>query len=162
MPNCERAFWTDRRHFLRTFGRSAVAASILPSLTRYVSAQSAGPAALGIPGPFPGRVVEVTHPGMIRSNVKDASAIRSAMGRGMRDLTGADSSQEAWRYFFEPGDVVGIKVNPVGNPLANTNTEVLLETIAGLRSAGVRARNIVVFDRYKVLWGAPHNTSYGE
>ena len=47
-----------------------------------------------------------------------------------------------------PGDVVGIKVNPVGNPLANTSTEVLLETIKGLRSAGIPPKDIVVFERW--------------
>ena len=34
----------------------------------------------------------------------------------MMELTGADGWVDAWRQFFEPGDVVGIKVNPVGQP----------------------------------------------
>jgi hypothetical protein len=86
---------------------------------------------------------------MIRQGVKNVDAVRTAMQRGMMELTGAESATDAWRRFFQPGDVVGVKVNPVGNPLANTSTEVLLETIAGLRSAGVRPKDIVVFDRYK-------------
>jgi uncharacterized protein (DUF362 family) len=103
----------------------------------------------GIPGPFPGHVVEVAHGGMINNDMKNAAAISASMQRGMMELTGADSSTEAWRFFFQPGDVVGVKVNPVGNPLANTSTEVLLETIKGLVSAGIRAKDIVVFDRYR-------------
>ena len=54
----------------------------------------------------------------------------------MANLTGADDSVGAWRSFFEPGDVVGIKMNPVGNPLANSSAELMLEVIEGLKSAG--------------------------
>ena len=32
--------------------------------------------------------------------------------------TGAPDSTAAWKMFFEPGDVVGVKVNPVGKPKA--------------------------------------------
>src|SRR5262249_44191210 len=51
--------------------------------------------------------------------------------------------------FFEPGDVVGIKMNPVGNPLANTSSELLLEVIEGLKAAGVKVKDMVVFERYR-------------
>src|SRR5947207_13007834 len=63
-----------------------------------------------MPGPFPGRVVEVKHPGSVRpDNSVDAGAVTTMMDRGMRELTSADHPVEAWRRFFEPGDVVGIK-----------------------------------------------------
>lgn len=110
----------------------------------------------GIPGAFPGRVVEVHHPGSVGDdNRVNADAVRSMMSRGMRELTGADHEQAAWRRFFEPGDVVGIKVNPVGfsdrkKGLASSisSPEVLVEVVEGLRSAGVRKRDIIVFERY--------------
>ena len=35
---------------------------------------------------------------------------------GMMQLTGAPDIKTAWSQFVEPGDVVGIKVNPVGQP----------------------------------------------
>src|SRR5207237_5011224 len=56
---------------------------------------------------------------------------------------------DAWRRFFAPGDVVGIKVNPVGAPHAISNYATVRAIIAGLQSAGVRPRDIVVFDRYR-------------
>ena len=34
----------------------------------------------------------------------------------MRALTGEATTLDAWRRFFEPGDVVGIKVNAGGVP----------------------------------------------
>jgi hypothetical protein len=79
----------------------------------------------------------------------------------MCELTGADCVDDAWKRFFGPGDVVGIKVNPVGRERAAHETgsrrpeigsissfPVVLEVVAGLRSAGVRPRDIVLFERY--------------
>jgi hypothetical protein len=65
------------------------------------------------------------------------------------ELTGATDAVQAWRSFFEPGDVVGVKMNPVGNPLANSSNELMLEVIDGLKSAGVKTKDIVVFERYR-------------
>lgn len=65
------------------------------------------------------------------------------------ELTDAEDATQAWRRFFEPGDVVGIKLTPVGGPLVQSSAEVVQGIIAGLESAGVRRRDIVVFDRYR-------------
>jgi uncharacterized protein (DUF362 family) len=86
---------------------------------------------------------------MIKNGVKDRAAIKETVARGMKELTGADDAVEAWRTFFEPGDVVGIKMNPVGRPLANTSSELMLEVIEGLKSAGVKTGDMFVFERYK-------------
>jgi uncharacterized protein (DUF362 family) len=113
-----------------------------------------------MPGPFPGRVIEVRHRDAVREDhsINDA-AVRDMMHRGMCELTGAEHPSEAWRRFFCRGDVVGIKVNPVGFKPPNepslahkvgsiSSPAVLLEVVAGLRSAGVRPRDIIVFERY--------------
>jgi hypothetical protein len=107
------------------------------------------PGKLGLPGPYPGRVIEARNPAMIKEGVKNRDAIKATLARGMKELTGADDDVEAWRSFFEPGDVVGIKMNPVGNPLANTSSELMLEVIEGLKAAGVKTRDMFVFERYK-------------
>ena len=103
----------------------------------------------GIPGPYPGRVIEVRHSQMISNDVKNRGAVHQATARGMIELTGASDAVEAWRSFFEPGDVVGVKMNPVGNPLANTSSELMLEVIEGLKAAGVKTKDIIVFERYR-------------
>lgn len=116
---------------------------------------------LGMPGSYPGRVIEVRKSGAVRpkDHSVDPDAIHTMMARGMCELTSADHPTEAWRRFFERGDIVGIKVNPVGRkpnpgegwrkPVGSISSpEVLLEVVAGLRSAGVRAQDIVVFERY--------------
>lgn len=118
--------------------------------------------ALAMPGPYPGRVVEVTHPGSVSPKYEiNAPAVKQMMDRGMRELTGADHAVEAWRRFFDPDDIVGIKVNPVGRkankgeggriPTAIgsiSSPEVLIEVVEGLKSAGVKPQNIIVFERY--------------
>jgi len=71
------------------------------------------------------------------------------MRRGMMELTGSDGWAAAWRRFFVPGDVVGIKVNPVGAPHVISDGSVVREIIAGLESAGVKRKDIIVYDRYR-------------
>lgn len=108
-----------------------------------------------MPGPFPGRVIEVHHSGSVNAQHQvHQEAVKSMMDRGMTELTGADHPTEAWRRLFEPGDVVGVKVNPVGFSRRRgvvssiSSPEVLLEVVAGLQVAGVKARDIIVFERY--------------
>jgi len=128
---------------------------VLPTLAavRHASAQEKAAKSpletLGVPGPFPGRVIEARNPGMIRDGKKDRVAIKATLDRGLAALVGSDDGVEAWRSFFEPGDVVGIKMNPVGRPLAVTSPELMLAVIEGLEAAGVKRRDMVVFDRYK-------------
>ncbi len=144
-----------RRQFLAGAAASVpLLAGTLVSAQEPKDAAAPGRAApkggLGVPGPYPGRVIECRNPAMIQNGVKNRDAIRTTLGRGMVELTGADDPVEAWRTFFEPGDVVGIKMNPVGNPLANSSSELMLEVIDGLESAGVKKKDMIVFERYKL------------
>lgn len=118
-------------------------------LTSYSQARGATSGKLGIPGPYPGRVVAVEHPGSILSGTYQAQPIQAMMDKGMRELTGAPSWVDAWRVFAQPGDVVGIKVSPVGGKKLCSDPTVLNRVIDGLREAGVRPRDIVVFNRYR-------------
>jgi uncharacterized protein (DUF362 family) len=132
---------TARRDFL-TSTLIAGAAASRPALRGASNA-------LGIPGPYRGRVVSVHHPGSILAGKYQGEPVRLMMQRGMTELTGAPGWVEAWRVFAEPGDVVGIKLNPVGAPNVISAPEVLHQIIDGLRQAGVKARDIVVYDRYR-------------
>lgn len=104
---------------------------------------------LAMPGPYRGRVIAIEHSGSIASGAYQAQPITEMMRRGMMMLTGAPDVKAAWSQLFEPGDVVGIKVNPVGQPHVISSPEVLREIIGGLRLAGVKAGDIVVYDRYR-------------
>ena len=67
----------------------------------------------------------------------------------MAELTQAPSWIEGWRTLFEKGDVVGIKVSPVGGKKLCSDALVLQEILAGLKEAGVPARDVMVFSRYR-------------
>ena len=103
----------------------------------------------GIPGPYPGRVIAVRHPGSIVSGAFQAEPIRAMMHQGMAALTESEDWAEAWRVLFGPGDVVGIKVNPVGAPHVISCAEVIHQIVDGLKVAGVKSEDIVVYDRYR-------------
>jgi len=138
----------------RAFLRSAAAVPGLAALGAGPAAAYEGPKAdrgprSDLPGRHPGRVVEVRHPGSVKDGVPDAEAVRTMVKAGMTALTKIDEPVEAWRSMFERGDVVGIKVNPVGWPHAISNYATVHALVEGLEAAGVRRGDVVVFDRYK-------------
>lgn len=132
-----------RRRFLQSLPAGPLA------LSSQFTSQAAALKGLGMPGPYKGRVVDVAHPRSIVSGAYQAEPVTTMMRRGMQELTGADGWVDAWKRFFEPGDVVGIKVNPVGMPHVISAPEVLREIIAGVVSTGVKPQDIVVYDRYR-------------
>lgn len=111
-------------------------------------------AVYAMPGPFPGRVVEVRHPGAVsRSHVIDANVVKQMMDRGMCELTGADNPLDGWRRFFQRGDRIGIKVNPVGGTSRGSipsisSWPVVLEIVAKLKEIGIRGSDMIIFERY--------------
>lgn len=139
----------NRRGFLAA-AAAPIATSLMAAQTSAAAPKAArADAPLGLPGPYPGRVVEARNKAMIRDGVKSREAVKATLARGMKELTGADDGTEGWRSFFEAGDVVGVKVVPNGYPNAHTSYELILETIEGLKSAGVKTKDILVFDRYR-------------
>ena len=146
-----------RRDFL---GTSALAATAnLMASAELVSAQepstgnkvgtSRPEGKLGVPGPYPGRVIEVQHPGLVQGAGRDREAIKKTLDLGMCSLTGAPHPVDAWRRFVSPGESVGIKVVPNGFPGAHTSPELVLEVIDNLKAAGIKLKDMVVFDRYR-------------
>lgn len=103
---------------------------------------------LAMPGLFPGRVVEVHDSRSIVQNHVSQPVVRQMMERGMRELTGERSARNAWSKFIEPGDVVGIKINPSGAPACSSSPEIVREIVMTLQALGLPMSNIVVWDRY--------------
>ncbi len=133
----------DRRQLIQTAFAGAVG-SLVQSKSRADSNRR-----LGMPGPYPGRVIAVEHAGCISSGVYQPEPVHSMVDRGMKELTGAPTAQDAWRSLFTKGDVVGIKVSPVGGPKLCSDPSVLHSIFDGLNQAGVADDKIVVFNRYR-------------
>ena len=104
--------------------------------------------ALGMPGLFPGRVVEIADAQAILNNRVSQPVIKGMLDRALRELTGAQDGREAWSKFIQPKDIVGIKINPSGAPACCSSPEIVREIVAGVQSVGVPLKNIHVYDRY--------------
>ncbi len=100
-----------------------------------------------MPGKYPGRVVKLdTETASVQVKL-NAAKVRASVHRGMAELTGEKDLGSAWRQFVSPKDIVGIKVNPIGEKLLSTKPEVVDAVIEGLMAAGVPKANIVIWDR---------------
>ena len=143
-----------RRSFFRLLAAAPLAPALqlrsdLPPL-RVVSRYSAA-ATPGMPGPHPGRVVSVRSDTCVDTATGRANdeAVREMMARGMRTLTGAGTTRDAWRRFFEPSDVVGIKVNCGGYPFCVSAYEIVAEVVRQLTGLGVPVSQIYVYERFQ-------------
>jgi hypothetical protein len=105
----------------------------------------------GMPGPYPGRVIAVHSDKSvdIATGRADEEVVREMMARGMRALTSATSTADAWRRFFSPSDVVGIKVNCGGYPYVVSAYEIVAETVRQLIAIGVPASQTYVYERFQ-------------
>jgi hypothetical protein len=132
---------TSRRDYLKAISKGLAAAVVAEGATAFALAarteSKAEASKLAMPGLYRGRVVAVQNPAVLVSGQYQA---------------GADGWADAWRRFFEPGDVVGIKLSPVGQPLVKSDATVVREIIAGLEAAGVQRRDIVAYDRYRRMF----------
>jgi len=143
-----------RRSFVRLLaGAPLVRALQLPSdmpPLRIVSSYAAS-AAPGMPGPYPGRVISIKSDKCVDTSTGAANdeIVREMMARGMRALTGAATTGEAWRRFFEPSDVVGIKVNCGGYPHCVSAYEIVAEVVRQLSGVGVPVSQIYVYERFQ-------------
>jgi hypothetical protein len=141
----------DRRSFVRLLAGAPLLRTLQVRPNLKVVSRYARSAVPGMPGPYPGRVVSVTSASSVdtTTGAANADAVREMMARGMRALTGAGSTDEAWRRFFEPADRVGVKVNCGGYPYCVSAHEIVAEVIRQLGSVGVPPSQIFIYERYQ-------------
>jgi len=153
-------FALERRSFLKAGGALGLALVLgSPSLwaaeetkkdkpapieTNIAEAMKVPRASCAIPGPFPGKVVEVHDERAMAAGGPDAAVVKRMVERGLRQLAGEGS----WARFFTPSDVVGLKVNPVGAGLISTRLEVVDAVIDWLTAGGLKKENIIIWDRF--------------
>jgi hypothetical protein len=130
--------------------RQAAAARREVPAVKVVSSYPALPGA-GMPGPYPGRVVSVQSDKSvdIATGRAEDDVVREMMARGMRALTRASTTPDAWRRFFSPSDVVGIKVNCGGHPHCVSAYEIVAEVVRQLTGIGVPTTQIYVYERFQ-------------
>jgi uncharacterized protein (DUF362 family) len=106
-------------------------------------------AQLGVAGKE-ARVVIVEDPRATTTFEPDAAVVRKMVERGIVRFTGKTNSTLAWRSLVSTNDVIGIKVFSTPGPHSGTRPSVVGAVIEELLAAGMRATNIVIWDKH--LW----------
>lgn len=134
---------STRREFLGQVGATAVGVGLpTSSLLAGVASRAARPKS---------RVILARDEALTRGAVAEhGELLRKLLDAAMQKLTPSADAGAAWRGLFKPGDRVGIKVNTLG---LTTQPAVVDAIVAGLRSAGMPAENIVIWDRFDVELG---------
>jgi len=130
---------SDLAVFSRVWGQAGSGAAAGQSSSGSVKPAAAGKTC---------RVVTVRNSAvLLGDNRVNSHAADQMVTEGMLRLTGESGADAAWKKLFSTGDVVGIKVNAMGGMPSATHTGVVDAIIAGLKKAGIRDENIIVWDR---------------
>ena len=135
-----------------TVASTALAAAPASDLPIYRVQSSYTPAAQpGMPGPFPGRAVNVHAANSINvtNDKADPAVVAEMIKQGLLALTGEKDYRDAWRRFISPNDVVGIKLNCSGAPKICSHPVVVAEIAKQLIANGVPAKNITCYERFQ-------------
>jgi len=77
----------------------------------------------------------------------DSQRMLALVDRAMQALYDRDHPAEAWRKLVHPGETVSMKVNTLGGRGISTNVHLVEAICERLQEAGVKASDIVVWDR---------------
>jgi uncharacterized protein (DUF362 family) len=138
----------QRRAFLQwTAAAPAAFASVTSDVPTYKSVSGYQPHAYK---GFPATVVSVHSPKSIDEATEkvDPQTVHQMIERGMTALTGESNSASAWKRFFSPSDVVGIKVNCSGAPKIMSHPVVVAEIVRNLVTIGVKPDQIYIYERF--------------
>jgi uncharacterized protein (DUF362 family) len=123
MSNLDRNPGTTRRNLLRACLAGTLAASAAPQARSKV-AIARDPA-----------------------NAIDSARLAQLLDRAVQAALDGNSPLEAWKKIVRPGEVVGLKVNCLAGRGASTSPLLVDAVCERLQQAGIRAGNIVVWDR---------------
>lgn len=79
-------------------------------------------------------------------NIKEAT-VSNMVHKAVMQLTQTVSQEKAWQVLFKPNDIVGIKLNCLSGKRMSPHVPVVESIIQGLKLAGVKEKNIIVFER---------------
>jgi len=130
--------------------KNALASQENQTKTNIKDVLSAARIKTSLPGPFPGRVIEVHDPEAMAEDKPAPEVIDTMVKKGITRLTGKNMA-ESFPLFFKKSDIVGIKVNPVGAGLISTRLEVVDSVIDWLLKGGLKRENIIIWDRFDYM-----------
>jgi len=94
------------------------------------------------------RVVIARDKGIIDGNFKvNLQIVRKMLDDAVTKLAGTKSASDAWKRYYNSDDVVGVKINTLSGKWMSSRPELVTAIADGLRSAGVKTKNIVIWDK---------------
>jgi hypothetical protein len=90
-------------------------------------------------------VALVRHDGVWEGKTIQKQVVFQMLDAALIELTGLNDVLTAWRTLFDPGEVIGIKVNTISR--YTTTPETAYAVAQRLQEAGVPAEQIILFDR---------------
>ena len=137
----------SRREFLKevtTVSAGLCASSFLLNNNNLVRTLYAGEEAS-----LKSRVILAKDKKFLNANGKvDASFVSMAINNALVKITDSEKPLDAWRSLFSENDIVGIKLNCLAGKRFSPHTEIVEAIINGIKSAGVRESNIIIFERF--------------
>jgi uncharacterized protein (DUF362 family) len=151
----------NRRKFFTLLGAGGAALAIKPvsamttgrpqvkekPATNISDAQKVPRNEASMPGKFPGKVVVVKDLRSVADDVPVEGIAYLMLQRSMLELTGGKNLKKAWRTFVNPGEKIGLKVNPVAGKLLSTSHAVVQSVVKQLTESGIDRKDIVIWDR---------------
>jgi uncharacterized protein (DUF362 family) len=103
--------------------------------------------AMSMPGKFPGRVILVKNSRAVVDDEPLETEAYIMIKKAMLGLTGQKNLKKAWRQFVSPGEIIGLKVNPVAGKLLTTSHAVVKSVVKQLTESGIDRKDIIIWDR---------------
>jgi len=144
---------TSRREFLRNCLGGVVALDVAGHATAMSAARPGGQSATS--------TVSIVRDPLLRGMLQgagglgrdtggsraDPKRIRGLLDQAMDGLFHSSDTRQAWGKVVRPGQRVGLKVNTLGGRGLSTNVQLVEAICERLQAAGIRARDIVIWDR---------------
>jgi uncharacterized protein (DUF362 family) len=93
------------------------------------------------------RIVVVRSRRYVATGTIDIDEARKMLKEGIVRLTGSESTKDAWKHFFDPDEMIGIKVNCLAGARMSTHPQIAYAVAMELMGIGVKGERILIWDR---------------
>lgn len=91
--------------------------------------------------------IVISKDSLLQSSSLDGNRLQKILEAGMQVFFNTDRTEQAWKKIVKPGENVGLKVNCLSGK-GSTHRELVDLVCDQLQNSGVRAENIIIWDRF--------------